>query len=106
MINIKSKKIFVIAIPIILLFAVVKIFIYDNQKALYMIAEGLNEPSSSFYFVVERIYSLSNNKPEIERILNELETGENEYLHGLYVRTIGANIGDVYDFMRYYDEKK
>ncbi len=89
MINIKSKKIFVIAIPIILLFAVVKIFIYDNQKALYMIAEGLNEPSSSFYFVVERIYSLSNNKPEIERILNELETGENEYLHGLYVRTIG-----------------
>lgn len=89
MININSKKILVFPIAIILLFAGAKIFVYDNPKALYIIAEGLDEPSSSFYWVVERIYYLSKNKSEIDRILNELESGKNEYLHGLYIRTIG-----------------
>ena len=94
MIRIKSKKILVIVLTIILLFAGVKIFIYDNPKSLYVIAEGLDEPSSSFYWVAERIYSLSRNKSEIDRVLSELETGENEYLHGLYIRTIGIVGGD------------
>lgn len=89
MITLKKKK---ILIPFIIVLAIVlgaKVFIYDNPKALYVIAEGLDEPSSSYYFVVERIYELSQNKSEIKRILGELESGKNEYLHDLYVRTIG-----------------
>ena len=100
MINLRSKKILIPIISIILLFVGAKIFIYDNPKALYMIAEGLDEPSSSFYWVVERIYILSNNKSEINRIVNELESGENEYLHGLYIRTIGI-VGEKGDFANY-----
>ncbi len=94
MISLKSKKILILAIAIILFFAGIKIFIYDNPKALYVIAEGLDEPSTSFYWDVERIYSLSRNKSEIYRILNELKTGKNEYLHELYIRTIGIVGGE------------
>ncbi len=67
-----------------------KIFLYDNTRALYIAAEGFTEPSLLFYKVIERIYDLSANDNEIERILNEIETNRNEHLHYLYVRTIGV----------------
>lgn len=66
-----------------------KVFIYDNPKALYVIAEGIDEPSSMYYYVIERIYMLSANESEMNRIIEELESGKNEYLHDLYVRAIG-----------------
>lgn len=78
----------------------VKIFIYDNPKALYVIAEGLDDPSSMYYHVVERIYMLSANDSEMNRIIEELESGKNEYLHDLYVRTLGI-VGETSDLANY-----
>jgi len=89
MIIFRSKKALFIIAASILLFAGIKLLVYDNPKSLYIIAEGLDEPSLSFYKVVERIYFLSRKKSEINRILSELESGKNEYLHALYIRTIG-----------------
>jgi len=97
----RSKKaLFIITVSILLL-AGFKLLIYDNPKALYIIAEGLDEPSLSFYKVVKRIYSLSRNKSEIDRILSELESGKNEYLHTLYIRTIGIVGGEKRDLYNY-----
>ena len=78
----------------------VKIFIYDNPKALYVIAEGLDDPSSMYYHVVERIYIMSANDSEMNRIIEELESGKNEYLHDLYVRTLGI-VGETSDLANY-----
>jgi hypothetical protein len=89
-INFKQKKIYIVLLIFIVMIIGTKIFIYDNPKALYVIAEGLDEPSSMYYYVIERIYMLSANESEMNRIIEELESGENEYLHDLYVRTIGA----------------
>lgn len=100
MIALNKKK---ILIPLAIAIAIIlggKVLIYDNPKALYAIAEGLDEPSSSYYFVVERIYKLSRNESEIKRILNHLESGKNEYLHDLYVRTIGI-VGENSDLANY-----
>lgn len=100
MINFKNNKILITLIVTILVTIGTKMFIYDNPKALYVIAEGLDEPSSSYYWVIERIYRLSRNESETKRILNELESGKNEFLHDLYIRTIGI-VGENSDFANY-----
>jgi hypothetical protein len=77
------------------------LLVYDNPKVLYIIAEGLDDPSPSFYKVVERIYYLSKNDSEIDRVINDLESGKNEFLHKLYIRTIGIVGGDKRDLYNY-----
>ena len=90
MINFKQKKIYILLLIVIIMMIIgAKVFIYDNPKALYIIAEGLDDPSSMYYHVIERIYMLSAHESEMNRIIEELESGENEYLHDLYVRTLG-----------------
>jgi len=88
-IKISNRKYILIIIAIILLIFLGKVFIYDNTKMLYIIAEGLNKPSYKYYKIMDRIYSLSNNKKEMNRIIEEIESGRNNHLHNLYVRTIG-----------------
>ena len=45
-------------ITVIILAIGFKLFICENPKALYVIAEGLDEPSTSYYWVIEKIYSV------------------------------------------------
>lgn len=88
-IKISNGKYILIILAILLLIVMGKVLVYDNTKMLYIIAEGLNEPSYKYYKIMDRIYSLSNNKKEMNRIIEEIEIGRNNYLHNLYVRTIG-----------------
>jgi len=98
--NLKKKRIFLLIFIVAAIVLGAKVLIYDNPKVLYVVAEGLDEPSSMFYFVTERIYKLSTNKSEMNRIIEELESGKNEYLHDLYVRTLGI-VGENSDLANY-----
>jgi hypothetical protein len=93
-------------ILIALIFAVASVigvntFVYNNPRALYTIAEGLDEPSALFYWITERIYKLSRNDSEITRILSELELRKSEHMHDLYIRTIGIVGGNRNEAINY-----
>jgi len=98
--NLKKKRTFFLIFIVIAIAFGAKVLIYDNPKVLYVVAEGLDEPSAMYYFVTERIYKLSANKSEMSRIVEELKSGENEYLHDLYIRTLGI-VGENSDTANY-----
>ena len=89
MLKINRKKLLIIFIVIVIAAFGIKKFIYDNPRALFKVAAGLDEPSSTYYFVMERIYVLCANENQIKSIINDLETDRNNYLHKLYIRTLG-----------------
>jgi len=66
-----------------------KILILDNTNFLYAIAEGMDQPSKPYYFVMERIYKLSGDKKLDEKIHKFLEEDKNKHLHALYIHTLG-----------------
>lgn len=100
MITQNNKKLLVFLVIVLASVIGTTVFIYNSPKALYAIAEGLDEPSSAYYWVAERIYRLSEKKSEINRILEELDSGKNEHLYGQYIRTVGI-VGDGSDFANY-----
>ncbi len=90
----KKQKIIIVVCAVLALLAFsIKTFFYDNTRMLYSLLEGADEPSSIYYMISERLFLLSTNANELERILNEIEVGENKHLHELYVRTLGV-VGD------------
>ena len=92
----KSKTKILVAIIIFLgIGLIAKIMILDNEDVLFSIAAGLDVPSKLYYFVIERIYKISENKNIGDKILSYLEENKNKHLHNLYIQTLGI-IGEYY----------
>ena len=75
---------------VICTFILIKFFVLDNPKTLCILAEGFDEPSTPFYFVIERIYKLSEKKNISDKLINKLANGDNLYLHDIYIRLLGV----------------
>jgi hypothetical protein len=85
-------------ISIILIVAVslgigLKLAVWNNTDLLCKIAEGFDEPSTPYYFVIERIYKLSEKRNISKKITQYLSKDENRYLHNIYIRILGV-LGD------------
>jgi len=93
--NKAKKKILVLIIIFLGIGLFAKIMILDNEDGLFSIAAGLDVPSKSYYFVIERIYKISETKNIGDKILGYLEGDKNKHLHNLYVKTLGI-IGEYY----------
>jgi hypothetical protein len=81
-----------------------KFAIWDNPEALCILAEGLDEPSRPFYFVIDRIYKLSQEQNVSKRFIDNLANGKNRFLHDIYIRALGV-VGDtraLYELERLY----
>ena len=64
-------------------------FVIKNDKILFGIAEGLNNPSYLHNIVIKQIYNLPNDKKLNEKIRNYLEQCQNVHLHDLYIQFLG-----------------
>lgn len=87
-----KKKHTIIAVVIgliVLAGAVFHFSVLKNEKALFIIAEGLDKPSRLYNIVIKRIYHLSEKKALREKIKNYLEQDQNVHLHNLYIQTLG-----------------
>ena len=94
----------VTVIVIISVFLGAKNMILDNPALLCKVAEGFNEPSSPFYFVLDRIYKLSNKEDFAGKLIADLSENENRYLHEIYMRILGVigESGALYDLEQTY----
>ncbi len=70
-----------------------KLVVWDNADILCNIAEGFDEPSTPFYFFLERIYKLSEKNSFSKELAQYLSKDENRHLHDIYIRILGV-IGD------------
>jgi len=89
----KNRAILYAILSVFILLVIVKVFVLDNPDVLCIIAEGFDDPSASYYFVIEKIYKLSTSKEIGEKFLRYLKDNKNGNLHGLYIRILGV-IGD------------
>jgi hypothetical protein len=88
--KVKKKPIIVILIALITVSAVVFHFsVLMNEKALFLIAEGLDKPSSLYNIVIKRIYYLYEKDDLSEKIKNHLEQDRNVQLNNLYIQVLG-----------------
>ena len=85
----KHKKWLILFVIIISICFAGKILILDNTDLLFTIAEGLEQPSKSYYLVMERIYKLSAKERLEEKINKYLEDDKNSHLHDRYIHTLG-----------------
>jgi len=80
-----------IGIIVILSFAFVfKIVVFDNVNFLCQIAEGLDDPSTLYYFTIERIFKIAEKGAVGKSLTENISTGENRHLHYLYIRILGV----------------
>jgi hypothetical protein len=92
----KNKKIIAFVLITLSIFTIgFKVFIFDNLNALFLIAEGFDQPSIWFYVAQERIYKIAERKDIGNVILKYLEDDKNRHLHNLYIKTLGI-IGEYY----------
>lgn len=87
----KKKNIIVLLCLLILAGIVFHFCVLENEKALFLIAEGLDKPSTLYNIVIKKIYSLSTNKKSIEKIKEHLGQDKNDHLHNLYIHVLGIN---------------
>ena len=86
-----NRKIAIVSVIVIIsVFATTKKMVLDNPVLLCKVAEGFNEPSIPFYFVLDRIYKLSSKKDFGRKLIADLSEDENRYLHELYIRILGV----------------
>ncbi len=86
---IKRNTIVLLVCLLILAGVVFHFSVLENEKALFLIAEGLDKPSNSYNIVIKKIYSLSEKKSLSEKIKEYLEQNKNEHLHNLYIHVLG-----------------
>lgn len=92
--SIHYKRIIIFVLILAVFFGVVlKLAVWDNTDLLCKIAEGFDEPSKPYYFVLERIYKLSDKEIYSKKITKYLSKDENRYLHDIYIRILGV-LGD------------
>ena len=88
------KKLLAVLLPVLVLFALAKIFVLDDPDILCMIAEGFDDPSTPYYLTIDRLYKLAESKKFTDKFLNYLKSDKNEYLHDHYIRAIGV-VGNI-----------
>ena len=88
-----KRIIIIVSIVVVCLGVGLKVAVWDNTNLLCQIAEGLDEPSKPYYFILERIYKLSENSNFSKKITEYLSKGEKRYLHDNYIRILGV-LGD------------
>ena len=89
--NKKVNKKVLIAIIAILGFAFVfKIGVFDNVHLLFLIAEGQDDPSAAYYFIIERIYKIAEKRDIGKGLIQNINTGKNGSLHYQYIRVLGV----------------
>jgi len=86
----QSKRTWMIVIFFIVLAGFVKIGILDNPELLCVLAEGLDEPSSSFYLILNRVYALAEKDNFTKELVQHLSAGKNANLHDIYIRVLGV----------------
>ena len=101
-----KKKIFVLGLIVVL--AVFKIRVLDDYRLLFDVAYRLQEPSKSFYLVVNRIYKLAETKDFSDELMADLSNGRKQHLQNLYFRVLGCVGGGALseDLKRVYSNKQ
>lgn len=69
---------------------IIKVGVWDNPGVLCKVAEGFDDPSRPFYFVIERIYKISPAQKFDTKIIGYLKNNENLYLCDVYFRVLGV----------------
>jgi hypothetical protein len=88
----KKRNIFVLLACLLIFTGVIfHFFVLENEKALFLIAEGLDKPSNLYNIVIKKIYSFSENKNLREKIRTYLEQDKNVHLHNLYIQVLGIS---------------
>lgn len=64
-------------------------YILNSSRVLFAIANGFDQPSKGYYFSTERIYKILS-KSKCDEIVNFVSEGKNEYLHDLYIHSLGV----------------
>ncbi|MCD4742970.1 MAG: hypothetical protein K8R67_10900 [Desulfobacteraceae bacterium] len=86
-----KQKISVILFSIIFFISIViKIGVWDNPNTLCMIAEGFDQPSTKFSFIIKRVYKISQRNDFDNKIIQYLRDGENTHLYDIYIRILGV----------------
>ena len=85
----KRNVIILLVCLVIFIGGVFNFSILKNEKALFMIAEGLDKPSKLYNIVIKKIYVLSRNKNLSKKLTNYLEQNKNDHLHNLYIQVLG-----------------
>jgi hypothetical protein len=90
MIKLIKKKYIQITLSLLLLVLAIIYLLSHNLNLLYIITEGSDKPSKTYYWTIERIYKIAERKEDIgHNILRELKSGKNLYLHNIYIQLIG-----------------
>lgn len=88
----KKRNIIVLLVCLLIFTWVVFHFsVLENEKALFLIAEGLDKPSNLYNIVIKKIYRLSEKKNLNEKIREYLEQNKNDHLHNLYIQVLGIS---------------
>lgn len=92
---IKNRKL-LIAIITTLCFVLllIKVLFLNNVNLLFLIAEGQNKPSNLYHFFLYRIYRIAEKKDIGEELIQNINTGKNEFLFCQYIRVLGV-IGEI-----------
>lgn len=84
-----KKKIIIVTILLLVVFSIKKA-IYDNEDFLVHLAEGFDDPSFGYFFIIERIYKIAETKKIEDKFAEKILKNENSHLHGQYLRICGA----------------
>ena len=84
-----KKKIIIVTIILLVAFSVKKAT-YDNEDFLVHIAEGFDDPSFGYFFIIERIYKIAETKRIEDQFAEKILKNENPHLHGQYLRICGV----------------
>ncbi len=84
-----KNKLLVFAIAFLFVILAIGGYSLNNVRVLFAVANGLDQPSKSYYLATERIYkTLSQSK--CDEIVQFLSKGNNEHLHDLYIHSLGV----------------
>ena len=84
-----KKKIVFVAILLLVAFSIKKAT-YDNEDFLVHLAEGFDDPSFGYFFILERIYKIAETKRIEDKFAEKVLINENSHLHGQYLRICGV----------------
>lgn len=84
-----NKKVSILMVVMSLVVIIILVLI-RNPIFLLSASEGFNEPSKPFYFMVERIYKLSEDESTIHEIDTYISNTKNSNLNEIYLRITGV----------------
>jgi len=91
----KKKIIFIFTTSLFFAGLIFIISTLNNVSALFLITEGLDRPSKSYYFFIERIYRLSAKNKVGDKIWGYIDNNKNAHLHNLYFQVLGITGAEI-----------